>query len=327
MQARMGYRTLASHLIILLLVIALLFSLKSLSALAQNIAMLHSSRTLSAGILQGKLSDILPSSSMEVSVDINHTDLLVRHLETVFPQISRPFHIDTTEGRDLLAQIILQWGHTLQQSGEISKAFEMYKLASLIRPNWSAPKYYQAVIFEEQGVVSAAIASYEDAIAASEFTTIFKGDIYLRLGELHRRLGAHEKAREYLQKAVGERFVNSSRESQAWYLLGMEEWATQRDLELVRQRFVRSLAFNPNHYWSLYTLGRLAIATGDFQNGEEILYKAMRVNPEEIASYELLMKHLYDQGKFDPICKLISRLPNNNRSTILKLKYSSICQN
>lgn len=318
---------LASTYIGLLFFPLALLLLSCYDSAAVNRDMLQSSRTVSSMILSNDFT-----TSLEQAIAANGVKEQGLSLQLVMVLLP---HLDYMNGSATIivgddsptsfAQVVLQWCHLLSQRGDSISALSCYNAVHLVQPKWGDPLFLVASIFLSESDFATAVKFYEQALQSTEFSRIGKGDIYLKLGEVYRTLDNHQDARLALQNSVDEGFSNSSSASQAWYLLGMEDWNAGENLSVVRSRFEHSLELNPSHYWSLYTLGRLQVAAEEYGLAEDLFRRAVTVNPSEMSAYEALVMLFLQNREVVDACNLLRRLPPILSASVLQEKYASQC--
>jgi|LauGreDrversion4_2_1035121.scaffolds.fasta_scaffold09463_2 protein O-GlcNAc transferase len=235
-------------------------------------------------------------------------------------------------------------GLTLQQAGRLDEARDRFVLALAANPADQAALYSLAAVDSAQGRDTQALRSADRLVELyPEFALghYARSQLLSRIGKLQDALAAVERAlqvdasldganqhREQIRSALGQARAHETALPDPVAQLSLAGLNAQHagHLDEARQCFERVLSVDAQNYVALYSLGLIALNTGDAMQARALLGRAIEAHPDNTAPRVARATALQAQGLYDdalsdldaaiaadPMCKEAY----NNKATLL----------
>lgn len=175
---------------------------------------------------------------------------------------------------------MLYWGETARQERQYETALAWYARALRANPAWADPWYYKGVILEGRQQKREALAAFEQAALADEYTRIGVSDVYARMGRLYQSFGENQLALTSFETALAQNDYQYSF-SQAIALNGKAAALIRvGNYEPAIQLLEDAIVVDRDYEWSYIRLGKAYEACcGNQTAALQYLQEAIRLNP------------------------------------------------
>lgn len=181
---------------------------------------------------------------------------------------------------------ILYWGEFARQKQQYEVALAWYERGIRINPAWADPWYYKGLVLEKNLQREEALAAFEQAKIAKEYTQIGESDAYVHMGRLLDASGENLLAKVNFDIALEKDDFQYdwtkilALNGKANGLLREQEFDSA--IELLED----AILLDPDYEWSYIRLGKAYLGCcGDQTLALQYLEKAIQINPKNKWAY------------------------------------------
>lgn len=213
-----------------------------------------------------------------------------------------------------LAPAWVAYGHAFGAQDESDQAMAAYRTASRLFPGAQLPMLFMGMEYARQSSSAHASSLFQAALEACPSDPASRhelGVVAYRMGDMHRAVAYFKAALSLWEASDGTREVSSTSgrraEAEEATLFNLGHcYRRLQEFPRALRCYERSLGLQPRSPSTCSALGMTLHCMGDFEGAMAMYHRALRYNPEDTFSTELLERAMHDMFMTDAPMRALS---------------------
>jgi tetratricopeptide (TPR) repeat protein len=185
-----------------------------------------------------------------------------------------------------VAEEFLSWGEQARYSGDYKQAHEWHDRVIDLKPEWSDPWYFKALVFQNQERWEDVLLAYAQATELNNFRYVHVSDVYFNQGLFYQQNPEYRDLSlaimMYNQAIHLSQFSSRQLQAETFYKRGeVYGWVGRDPAELI-DNFQQAIYLAPNHHWARLRLGyAIYSASEDVETAVAEIEVAIKIWPKD----------------------------------------------